>query len=383
MPQRLASIVSAALLAATALPAAAAPPAGAPPRIVIDLPVTTQGPLWPPATVTDADGDFPVVGISLIEFAGFPGIPLFGQAVLVSKDSVPPLDENGDKVNNNWFLASYTILRPLDLSPGSPDLDTVLHSLSYGPPDASGVPRIPRVGDSLYNLYTDPAPCPDVFPSSSQVASYTRPRFPLHRVPILGFQGDQVGYDVDTGDPYLPVARGGPGCESGCPGEDLLDTRRAAPITLGEWLRGRARLTITLRDLDGPRHAYTAADFHVVLRDALPSTIYTVFAVRPRRLPGADFTPQADPLGMPSVIATDDQGRGEATFRVVHPFPDPAADPAGLRIVGVVVSPHPDNQNWGACGAILGAGVDIQTQFNSLVEGNIDFTPFVTVPPGG
>jgi hypothetical protein len=47
----------------------------------------------------------------------------------------------------------------------------------------------------------------------------------------------------------------------------------------------------------------------------------------------------------------------------------------------VIVAYHPDYKNWGACGGLFATGVDIHTHFNSLIKGNLDFTPFVTVPP--
>jgi hypothetical protein len=383
-PVRLFTVLAGLAVAAALL--CPAPPASAgqgPRTILVDLPVATQGPLWPPSDLTNANGDFLVVGFSLATLGGVPGIPLFDQAVLVSKDSVPPLDENGDKINNNWFLASYDVIRPLNLSPGSPDLDMVLYALSIGPPeDGTTIPRVPAVGDSAYNLYTDQLPCQEVFPSSSQLPVYGRQRYALHEVPIWGFQGDGFALDVHTGDPYVPNNHNGPGCGSGCPGEEVLDYRpQREPITLGDWLAARGTVRISLTDFDRVQGGYTAADFNFKFRNLVPSSVYTVLTIRPRRIPGSDFFPQADPLGLPNILISDRAGNAEATLHEIHPFPDPANDPLGHRVIGVIVAYHPDYKNWGACGGLFATGVDIHTHFNSLIKGNLDFTPFVTVPP--
>lgn len=355
-----------------------------PPVVIVDIPAATQGPLWPPSEVTNEAGDFLTVGILLHEIPGrIFALPELGAAALVSKDTAPPLDANGNKINNNWFLAGYDIIRRLDLSPGSPDLDMVLYNLSMGPPEDGGnIPRVPRVGDSAFNLYTDEYPCQELFPSDSQRQTYSRPRFPLHEIPIWGYQGDQIALDVNTGDPFDPFGTGGPGCGTGCSGEDLLDDRAIdRPITLGDWLGGTARVKIQLEDFDEVVGGYTAAEFDFRLENALPNSMYSIWTIRPRRIPGSDFAPQADPLSIHNVILTDENGDGRGIFHVRHPFQDPDNDPKGLRIEGVVIAWHPDFQNWGACGALMGAGIDLMTAFNSLSRGNLDFTPFITVPP--
>ncbi|MEM7050919.1 MAG: hypothetical protein AAF604_14720 [Acidobacteriota bacterium] len=378
MRSNYALIVSLLLLAA-AVPTLVADEA---PFVRVKLPAATQGPLWPPGIVTDANGDFPVVGIHLIEVNGTPGIPLLGQPFMISKDTVPPLDASGNRILNNWFAGSYDFVRPLDLNPGSPDLDMVLYNLSFGPVDESGVARIPASGDSAFNLTTDPHPCQELFPTDLQAATYERPRFPLHEVPIWGFQGDGIRYGRDSGAVEVPNQRVDfrEGCV-GCAGENNLDQRpRRDPITLGQWLNASGKVTIRLDDFNAEAGAYTAATFRFNLRNMLPNSIYTVQAVRNRRIPGFDFFPQGDPLAIPNVIVTNEWGRGRGTFKAHNPFPDPATDFTGERITGLVVTWHPDYQNWGACGARFGAGVDLMTQLNSFVEGNFDLTPFITVP---
>ncbi|MEM7050920.1 MAG: hypothetical protein AAF604_14725 [Acidobacteriota bacterium] len=358
---------------------------GAPPSLSLRLPNSTQGPLWPPSEMTNEAGDFITVGITLSEANGFPGFPFFGQKLIISKDTVPPLDENGNRIINNWFAASHDIIRPLDLREGSPDRDIVLYNLSIGPADELGIPRIPAEGDSAYNLYTDGYPCQDIFPTPEQKANYSRPRTPLHEFPVWGFQGDQIGYDVVTGQPYDPNARlnFAENC-FGCSGENTLDFRpNTEPITLGDWTDARGRLRITLTDWDEEAGGYTAAFFKFNMRNLVPNSVYTVWTIRPRRIPGLDFMPQADPLSIPNIFVTDDRGKARGTLKVIHPFPDPATDFGGERLDGLVVAWHPDYQNWGACGGLLGAGVDLHTVFNTFVEGNTSLAPFITVPPSG
>ncbi len=357
---------------------------GGSPFTVVDLPVSTQGPLWPPSEMTNEDGDFLLVGIGLLEIEGIPGgIPFFDQALLVSKDTVPPLDEDGNK-STDWFLAHHDVIRPLDLSDGSADLDLVLHALSMGPPDEFGFTRIPREGDSKYNLGTDRHPCQEHFASGDQRPVYSRARFPLHEVPIYGLQGDQIAYDVVTGEPFEPISRTGPGCDDGCPGEDLIDERpRREPITLGDWLQGNGKMIVRLRDFDADAGGYTAADFTVRVRNMIPNAVYTVWTIRPRRISGSDFVPQADPLGLPSMMVTNHRGAGRMSTRVINPFPDPTGPEGHLRIIGVIVAFHPDYQNWGACGGRLGAGVDLHSHLNTIVQGNVDITDFITVAPSG
>src|SRR5262249_23016918 len=85
--------------------------------IEMDIPPTTQGPIWPPSELVDDDGNFVVVGIQLATVPGsnIPGTPIFGKAMLVSKDTRPPMDGNGNRVVNNWFIAPFQFIRELDL----------------------------------------------------------------------------------------------------------------------------------------------------------------------------------------------------------------------------------------------------------------------------
>lgn len=357
--------------------------------ITIDLPNTTQGPLWPPAEVTDENGNYILVGnvLKLVK----PGMAQMfpHQAVLVSKQTVPPLDKNGIEDPENWFGAGYRIIRPLNLQKGSPDLDMELHSSSFGPAEGSGrTARIPAIGDSRYNLNADVATCPEAFPGTVQRTNYFRPSYPLHQVPIVGFQGDSVVYDADTGDAHTAMtATNIASCAAtGCPGEDQVDTRRNKPITLGEWLKAKGQVKITLTQPNG-RGQFTHAKFDLELHNLLPNSVYSVWAVRPRQIPvpGVWKARQIDPLSTPNVLVTDSNGDVSAEYELANPFPDAATDTRRLRIVGLSVVFHSDAQNWGACFSRFGPSVDVHAVFSTLnsdppVPGTLpDMTSFVTV----
>lgn len=353
--------------------------------VVIRLPIATQGPLWPPSEVVDHDGNFILLGSVLTEVQ--PGViqPVPQQAVIVSKETVPALGPDGVEDPDNWFAATHKVLRKLDLSRGSRDLKMVLHSLSFGPFEGSGrSPRIPRIGESTYNLNGDLTICPDILPTESQRFNYFLPSFPLHQVPVNGFQGDQVAYDPNTGSEFDPAtATDDPACAAqGCPGEDVVDVRRRKPITLGDWLKSDGTLKIQLVK-PNKKGQYTAARFSFSLKSMIPNSIYTVWAVRPREIPipGVFHRRDIDPLFSPNVITTDGQGRGSAEWEVTNPFPDPATDTRGFRIFGISVVYHSNLQNWGACPSPYGPGVDVHAVFNTLNGTRPDITDFVTVAP--
>lgn len=323
---------------------------------VIELPVTTQGPLWPPAEVVNQQGHFVLLGTALQEDDMGQVSPVPDQALLVDKNTVPPLDESGME-NPSLGGAPYQVIRPLDLSAGSADLDMVLHSNSYGPANGSGGrPNIPRQGETAYNLNGVGIVCGEVFPAGSQAATYMRPSMPLHEVPVYGFTGDGVRYDADTGE--------------GIPNEEPgVDRRRVQPVTLGDWLqsRGQVRVRLTDRQEGG---SYTAANFDFHLRNMLPNALYTVWAVRGRG---------PDALAVPNVITTDSQGVGRARFSVENPFPE---GNAAMRIKGLAIVYHSDNQTWGGCFSRFGPGVDAHGIFNTLkAPGPNPFADFVTTAP--
>ncbi len=360
-------------------------------KVVIDLPVSTQGPLWPPSETVNEDGDFVLVGNALTEVA--PGVIAMvpEQALLVSKETIPPLDENGVEDPDNWFGAAYKIIRPLNLSEGSEDLNTVLYANSFGPAVGSGnSPRIPALGDSTYNLNGDFAVCKDTFPTMVQDTNYFRSYYPLHQAPIAGFQGDGVAYDATTGQPYDPMtASDDPACAgTGCNGEDAVDQRSTKPITLGDWLKAKGKVTINLTKPNSEGQ-HTHAKFKFKLRNMLPNSVYTVWVVRGRQIPipGVWNRRDIDPMAMPNIIVTDEKGNASEEFEMANPFPDPASDFQRMRVFGLSIVYHSDFQTWGGCFARLGPGVDVHAVFNTLnseppVPGGLpSLTDLITVSP--
>ena len=354
------------------------------PVAIVELPLASQAPTWPPGEITDVNGDMITIGLILREdedgnvFAE-PG------ASLVSKNTVPPLDENGVEDFSNIMGAPYDVIRELDLSEGSPDLDMPIFTNSYGPVsgDFGGGPRSPKVGDSAYNLNGLPVTCPEVFPTASQEFVYTRDRFPLSNAAVLGFQGDQIAYDVETGIAFDPFLSSGEGCGAGCSGENEVDNFQFQQFTLGDWAKGSGRARIQLKDFDEATGHYTAADFTIRLKSALPKAVYTVWLAR-QNVVGNQGLPEfraPAPAALPNIILTDENGDGELNFDLVHPFPAPEVDEKGLRLAGIAVDFHSDYQTWGACFSRFQAGVDIHAHFVSFSRGNFDMTDFVTTAP--
>lgn len=338
------------------------------PSIMFDLPNGTQGPFWPPSELVDANGDFVVVGLLLVEDET--GIHPVPGSALVSKNTVPPLDDQGVEDFSNMLGAPYNIIRPLDLSPGSPDLNIEVYTLSAGPTigDFGGRgPRIPGEGDSAYNLNMLPPTCPELFPTDDQAGTYKMAGYPLTKAPIWGTRGDQVVYDVHSG---MAVP-------ADVPEQDIDDRPYDRPVTLGEWLRARGRVKITLTQFDSQAGGYTHARFEMRFRRLMPNSIYTAWGVRASAFLGA----LPSPLGFPNVVVTNSRGRGRLEVELKNPFPD-RNGPLGLdRVLGIGFAYHPDYMNWGACFGRIGAGVDINGAFNTFANGTQDITPFITVEP--
>lgn len=329
------------------------PPAGLVSR-VIDLPVTTQGPLWPPSELVDGEGHFVLVGTALETDREGNVTPRPQQALLVSKYTVPPLDESGVE-SPALGGAPYSVIRPLDLSEGSADLGIVLHANSYGPAHGQGGrPNIPRQGETTYNLNGAGIVCSDVFPAESQADTYTRPSLPLQDIPIYGFTGDGYRHNPDTGESIPQL-------------EPVVDQRRTSPITLGDWVRADGQLKVQLTGRTANAN-YTSANFDFRLSNMIPNALYTVWAVRGRG---------PDALAMPNVITTDGQGNAHASFEVDNPFPKGDSE---LRIRGLAIVYHSDHQTWGGCFSRFGPGVDAHGIFNTLkAAGPNPFADFVTV----
>lgn len=359
--------------------------------VSMDLVNTTQGTFWPPVTVVDENGDYVLVGTALEKRPGTDAVmPYPFQAVIVSKNTTPPLDQNGREDFSNPFAAPYEIVRHLDMNPGSPDLDMPLYTQSFGPYEGSfgGGGRSPKLGDSIYNLNAlgGPgweAPCPEIFPASSQRFTYTQDSHPLHRDTVAGVKGDQVAYDVDNGKEFVLRNKNGADCPAnGCLGENNWDARRTKPITLGEYLNIKATLKVELTNYSRELGAYTSARFTVVAKDLFPNAIFQVVLARSSFMQGRPLFTMAHRAAMPGLIVTDEHGRGRLVFEIENPFPDPALDDAGERVIALGIVLKSDYMVAGMCNYRFAPGVDVHAVASTIGDGNADdFDVFVTKAP--
>lgn len=355
-------------------------------KMSMDLPITTQGPYWPPSAIMNKNGDFVVVGTLLRTDKNGKVYPDYNAAAIVSKDTTPPLDQQGVEDFSNPFGAPYSIIRELDISKDSSDLDIELYTSSFGPSigNFGGGPRIPMLGESRYNLngfHMNKQNCPELFPSKSQQESYTRKSFPLAQSPVLGYQGDNLEYHVDTGSPQTANSKNGQDCPvNGCIGEDEIHSRNIEPITLGDWLKAKVKLSIELEDWDDDQNAYTAARFTINAKNLLPHSIYTLVSLRQSFVRPSPLLKLPTPATLTSHILTDNKGKGTLSFKLQNPFPAQESDDQGVRVIGLGLAYKSDFATYGGCSLRFGAGVDIHAVAVSTANGNFDFTNFVTVP---
>ncbi|MFF0634833.1 hypothetical protein ACFYTS_20255 [Nocardia sp. NPDC004151] len=260
-----------------------------------ELTPTTQGPLYPPSEVLDADGDFIVVGYLTVPGTGGAVTRRWGRAIVAADTPVPAFGES----------AAYTIVRELPDELSAEDAAGVLHTLPL-PLPANNYPVVFA---------------PDQLP---EAASVTRPSYPFHETPIPDFRPED--------------------------GRKLT-----GPVTLGDWLRARGTLDVTV-DLDDARQA----EFRFEFTGLIPDSLYTVMSLRAKDL-DPDAPTRPGPLGVPNVFVTDEHGT--ASYRAVlpNPFPDPAL-PGANRIISVVVLWQSYQQNYGGAIGHFGLGGDIHAQ---------------------
>lgn len=331
----------------------------------VELRNTTQGPLWPPSELMDENGDFVVVGGMLLQETapGEVSVVPNEKGAIVSRNTVPPLS-NGKEDFTHPLGAPYEIVRELELGPDGKDRALRLHSVSCGPFSGDfggGRPRIPASGESRYNLNSSPLWHESVAPIGAHSRTYSRPSYPLHEVPIGRL--DQIPPSVTIGVPVdsAPAAAASPS------GSVEADFRKRSPITLGDYLRGRGDLKITLLGADqqgGP----TRARFDFDLRSLLPRSVYAFFALRLATLTLSPTHPDfllPSPPALPNLVITDSQGDARASFEVANPFPDPRSELGGHRIVALVVAYKSSFQNWGASFTCYGTGADAHTALSA------------------
>lgn len=146
------------------------------------LSVTTQGPLYPPSEIMNADGDFIVVGRIPRADGGLPWA-----AAIVSRDTVaPPFSQPG----------VHEVLRWIDVDDPGDAGTQVLHTLPLPLPANN------------YPMLFAPAQRP-------RAHDEQRPSFPLHQAPV-------------------PDLR------------EMDGRRRQGPITLAQWLQARGTVRVTV-----------------------------------------------------------------------------------------------------------------------------------------
>ena len=274
------------------------------------LSLTTQGPTYPPSEIMDADGNFVVIGRinrpaadgglavragGRSDVAGAHGnLSGWGAAIVSPASPLPPFGTN----------APYEIVRELDLQAlSAADRAMVLHTLPV------------------------PLPCNNyamLFAPQQQGwgGTHARPSYPLHEVPIPDLRP-----------------------------EDGRSVRE--PITLGDWLRARGELEVSVA-ADG-----RSATFAFAFSGLVPRSLYTMMSLREHDFdPGGPTRP--GPLGVPNAFLTADDG--SARYRATLPNPFPAGGAARNRIVNVVLLWMSYQVNYGGAMAIFGLGGDVHAQ---------------------
>lgn len=292
-----------------------------------ELTLTTQGPTYPPSELMNTDGDFVVIGRINRETprgaAGGPeaeGIEIhrahgtaseWGAAIVAADSPVPDFGST----------APYHIRRELDVANLSPeDEKMVLCTLPIPLPTNN------------YAIHFAPD-------QSNDYSARARPSYPLHAAPI----------------PDLRL-------------EDGL--RRQTPITLGEWVRAKGTLQVSVDD-DG-----STALFEMDCSGLIPDSLYTIMSLRER-----DFDPKAPtrpgPLGIPNVMITDRDGNGRFHARLPNPFPESAAADGTPRnrIINVILLWMSYQMSHGGAIGLFGLGGDVHAQLKLPVPG---FGEFVT-----
>lgn len=254
------------------------------------LAVTTQGPIYPPSEIMNKDGDFIVIGRIPDERGAMP----WGGAIVSGQTRAPRFGEPG----------VHRVVRRFSLDKPGEAAEQVLYTLPLPLPANN------------YPMLFAPQQCPDAH-------ERRQPSHPLHLAPI-------------------PDARPQDG------------RREIAPITLGQWMKARGELAVTVAD-----NARSAL-FEFSFEHMVPDSLYTVMALRQRDLdPAAPTRP--GPLGIPNAFITDSAGRARYWARLPHPFPDPN-EPGANRLVNVVVLYMSAQMCHGGAIGLYGLGGDIHAQ---------------------
>ena len=269
------------------------------------LSVTTQGPTYPPSEVMDAQGNFVVIG-RVNKPSGTGRVSSeWGAALVRQASEVPPFGEQ----------RPYDILRELDLSPRSKDLDIVLHTLPLPLPNNN------------YPIVFGPEQLPN--PDKVRRASY-----PFHAVPVPDLRFED-----------------GP--------------RNMEPVTLGQWIAARGVVTVTL---SSNRHY---ANFAFEFSDLIPNTLYTVMSLREKDLDPTGPT-RPGPLGIPNVFITDNLGGGKFWATLPNPFPGTTTTNRN-RVVNVILLWMSSRMSHGGAIGLHGLGGDVHAQLKLTQPGFYEF----------
>lgn len=259
-----------------------------------DLSVTTQGPAYPPSEIMDGNGDFVVIGRINRSVVDGLTVPEWGAAVVSAASPVPPLGR----------LEPYEIVRELPDELTPEDAATTLYTLP-----------LPLPCNNYHMLFA-----PEQLPEAHQVV---RDSYPLHRVPIPDLRAED-----------------GP--------------RQRPPITLGQWVRARGQLDVTV-----PADRRTA-EFSMAFTGLIPESMYTVMSLREHDLDPVRFT-RPGPLGVPNAFITDRHGMGYYRATLPNPFPAPGS-PGANRVINVVVLWMSYQRSYGGAIGYFGLGGDIHAQ---------------------
>ncbi|NUB04883.1 hypothetical protein FW320_01565 [Azospirillum sp. Vi22] len=291
-----------------------------------DLALTTQGPTYPPSEIMNEDGDFVVIGRINRGSERNGGEPVGNGALDVHRAHGTASEWGGAIVSPDSPVpafgtnAPYRIVRALDWrNLSDQDQRMVLCTLPVPLPTNNYAMRFAPEQANGHNMRP-------------------RPSYPLHAAPIPDLRH-----------------------------EDGL--RRTDPITLGEWVRAKGALEVSVAP-DG-----RSARFEMQFSGLIADSLYTIMSLRER-----DFDPlgptRPGPLGIPNVMITNSHGEGSFWARLPNPFP--ASDtPDRNRVVNVVLLWMSYQMSYGGALGLFGLGGDVHAQLKLPAPG---FSEFVTTP---
>jgi hypothetical protein len=256
----------------------------------------------------DEHGNFVVIGMVNRETAvGESKVVTQWGASLVSAESpMPPFGEQ----------LPYEIIRDLDLSPGSADLNTVLYTLP-----------LPLPLNNYPIIFA-----PEQLPNPDQIV---KPSAAFHRAVPPDFRK-----------------------------EDGL--REMEPVTLGSWIAATGQVTVQLTN------SGRSARFEMEFEHLIPDSLYTVMSLRQTDLDPIRGPTRPGPLGIPNVFITDAQGRGHLWAELPDPFP-PSGRPGSNRVINVILLWMSTRMSNGGALGVHGLGGDVHAQLKLTKPSFLEF----------